>query len=61
MARYECECGATGYRAVVGIKEHRSKLARNKQWTARDRRAGLNGRITPRIDEDFNTPKERDE
>ena len=35
-ARYECSCGATGYRGRAGIVEYRHKVARRAEVTARN-------------------------
>jgi hypothetical protein len=39
-ARYECECGATGYRKGAAIVEHRTRLERKAEPTAKGRTEG---------------------
>lgn len=36
--RYECPCGATGYRNGYAIVEHRTQLPRRQEVTVRSRR-----------------------
>jgi hypothetical protein len=60
-ARYECACTATGWRCSTGeIREHRKRLVRSRQWTARARLSDGDGRIPAMIREDWNGGKERD-
>ena len=43
-AKYACTCGATGYRARGGIREHKEKPQLARKWTAMDRTRG-GGRV----------------
>lgn len=62
VAQYACpSCGATGFRAGREIRAHKSKVSRRQQWTARDRTGGAGGRVSPRITEDWDGGRERDE
>lgn len=46
FARYECVCGATGYRSRDGIVEHKQKLERTAEVTVRGRLHG-DGEVLP--------------
>lgn len=43
FARYECACGATGYRGRGEIVEHKTKLERRTNVTARSSRKPIAG------------------
>jgi hypothetical protein len=48
FARYECSCGATGYRAWAGeIREHKTRLARPAKVNVRPY-LETSGRIPPK-------------
>ncbi len=51
FARYECPCGATGYRKGAAIVEHKTKLARPAEVTAKGRGLG-DGAVPPMIYDD---------